>query len=294
MSLFALDYRTGYAVVAIVASVFALSLGDALIKATGVSLPLWQMYILRSALVLPMVWFLARRNGPLALKAPLWVVLRSALLVVMWLSYYASLPLMPLSLAAAAYYTGPLFIIALASAHERKWPNGRALLAIALGFLGVVLVIRPDTSGFRLVTLLPVFAAFLYACAMVLTAARCRDDNPFMLAFALNVAFIVAGLFLGLFSGQEKSFIFGAWQSVDLRLAGILVALAALVMIGSVGAAIAYQNGPPSTIAAFDYLYLVFSLMWGGLFFGELPGALSLLGIAIVFGAGLLAVMRRS
>ncbi|MCR9218612.1 MAG: DMT family transporter [Alphaproteobacteria bacterium] len=286
-------HRTRTAVLAIVASVAALSLGDAVIKATSLSLPLWQMYILRSAIVAPVLWGLARRRGPIRLAAPFWVAARSALLVVMWLSYYASLPLNPLSLAAAAYYTGPLFIVAMAALVARQWPPGRALFAIGCGFIGVLMIIRPDASGFGTAALLPVMAAFLYACAMVLTAARCREDDPFVLALALNVAFILAGAALGLFSGREGSFLLGPWRPVDLRLVATVAALAALILIGSVGAAIAYQQGPPATVAAFDYSYLAFSLIWGGLFFGELPGVVALSGIAVIAGAGLLALPTR-
>ncbi|MEM9763460.1 MAG: hypothetical protein AAF968_13275 [Pseudomonadota bacterium] len=57
-------YRTGLAIGAVVAAVLALSLGDAIIKATGLDLPMWQMYILCSTLVLPPLWWLARRRGP--------------------------------------------------------------------------------------------------------------------------------------------------------------------------------------------------------------------------------------
>lgn len=286
------EYRTGFAVCAVIIAVLALSLGDAIIKATSLTLPLWQMYILRSALVVPVLLWLVQRNGFSAFGSLFWVAVRSALLVVMWLSYYVALPLLPLSLAAAAYYTSPILITVLASILARRWPPLRALAAIALGFGGVILVLRPDTSGFHLATLLPVLAAFLYACAMVLTSIKCRNDDPFALALALNIAFIAAGAFLGLFSGQEGSFIFGPWQRVDPNLIGIVAALAGVILIGSVGAAIAYQNGPPSTVAAFDYSYLVFSLIWGSLFFGELPDILALSGIAIIVFAGFLSLPR--
>ncbi|MEM1430442.1 MAG: DMT family transporter [Pseudomonadota bacterium] len=282
--------RTRLAVLAIVTSVGALSLGDALIKGVGVSLPLWQMFVLRSALTLPLLWLLARRHGPVMPAAPGWAVARSVLLVLMWLSYYASLALMPLSLAAAVYYAGPLFIVIFAAALSRVWPPARALVAIACGFAGVLLIIRPDPSGLSAGTLLPLLAAVLYAAAMVLTAAKCRDDNPFILAFLLNAAFVLAGAGLGLAAGRDGSLVLGHWQAIDTSLALTIAALAGLLLIGSVCAAYAYQNGPPATVAAFDYAYLVFSLIWGGLFFAELPDTLVLLGIAVIAGAGLLAL----
>ncbi|MEM7746006.1 MAG: DMT family transporter [Pseudomonadota bacterium] len=288
------EYDTRTAVLAIMVSVAALSLGDAVIKATSLRLPLWQMYVLRSAVSVPVLWWLARRRGPLVLIAPFWVILRSALLVVMWLSYYSALPVMPLSLAAAAYYTGPLLIVGLAAGVARQFPPGRAIFAIGFGFLGVLMVIRPDTSGFTVGALLPLAAAFLYACAMVLTAAKCREEDPFILALMLNVAFVFVGAMLGVFSGHQGSFIFGPWQPLDLRLLGTVALLAVLILIGSTGAALAYQKGPPTTVAAFDYSYLVFSLIWGGLFFAEFPDSIALLGIVIIIASGLLALPRRA
>tara|TARA_R110001583_G_scaffold39741_1_gene127274 strand:+ start:3005 stop:3916 length:912 start_codon:yes stop_codon:yes gene_type:complete len=283
------------AVFAIIVSVFALSLGDAVIKATSLSLPLWQMYILRSTLTLPPLLLIAIKRGKGAhpLRVSGWSVLRSLLLVVMWLSYYASLPRVPLSLAAAAYYTSPIFILMIAAILAHRLPSARACLAIACGFLGVMLVIRPDASGFDFAALLPVLAAFLYACAMVLTSAKCRDDDPIVLALVLNVTFIVIGAGLGLFSGEEGAFLFGPWQAMDLSLIMTVAMLAGLILIGSVGAAIAYQRGVPATVAAFDYSYLLFSTVWGVVWFGERPGLFTYLGFALIIGAGLLAIKRQ-
>lgn len=287
------SFQTRRAVLAIILSVAALSLGDAVIKGSGLTLPLWQTLILRSALVVPLLAWLALRRRARALSNLRWVALRSLLLVLMWLSYYAALPLMPLSLAAAAIYTGPLFIVALSALVARSWPPGRVILAIVAGFAGVLLIIRPDASGFALGTLLPVLAAALYACAMVLTAAKCREDDPIALVLSLNVSFILCGLALGLFAGRDGSFLLGPWQALTPQLLGTVAVLSALILIGSLGAAIAYQNGPPATVAAFDYSYLIFSLGWGVVFFAEWPSPLGLIGIGIILGAGLLALPRR-
>ncbi|MEM9393363.1 MAG: DMT family transporter [Pseudomonadota bacterium] len=284
--------QTRIAIIAILVSVAALSLGDAIIKATGLALPLWQMFILRSCVVVPALWWLARRHGGMNVSNLGWVLVRSILLIAMWLSYYAALPMMPLSLAAATYYTAPILITVIASGLARQWPAPRVLLAVVTGFAGVVVILRPDASGFDLATLLPLLAAFLYACAMLLTAHKCRRDDPFALALVLNIAFFGTGAGLGVFSGRQGSSLFGPWQSVDLALIGVVAALSAVILIGSVGAAIAYQKGPPATIAAFDYSYLFFSLIWGLLFFGDLPGALSLTGTTLIALAGLLSLPR--
>ena len=102
--------RIAVAVCAILLAVLGLSLGDAVIKSLSAGFPLWQLYVLRSLLALPLLLVAARLRRARRPVSPGWVTLRSLLLCTMWIAYYAALPHLPLSAAAAAYYTSPLFI----------------------------------------------------------------------------------------------------------------------------------------------------------------------------------------
>ena len=68
--------------------------------------------------------------------------------------------------------------------------------------------------------------------------------------------------------------------------------LAAGTIIASVGAAIAYQVGPSATVATFDFTYVGFAALWGVLFFAEVLDRITLAGMAMIIGAGVLAVRR--
>ena len=68
--------------------------------------------------------------------------------------------------------------------------------------------------------------------------------------------------------------------------------LAACMLVGSVGAAVAYQSGPAPLVASFDYAYLAFAVLWGHAFFGEAPDALAVAGMLMILAAGVLAVTR--
>jgi len=70
------------------------------------------------------------------------------------------------------------------------------------------------------------------------------------------------------------------------------VILAALILVASVGTAVAYQAAPASTVGTFDFAYVGFALIWGALFFEERPDNIALLGIALLVIAGVLAVRR--
>ena len=291
-------------VAAIVVAVLGLSLGDALIKATSQDFPVWQLYVVRSLFALPILAaIVAFRRRPIALRPRswFWTTVRSLLLASMWVFYYVALPELQLPLAAAAYYTAPLFIVLLAAplAGDRVGLTG--WLAVAVGFAGMLLMLRPDASGFNLFALLPVVAAVLYALAMILTRTKCRDEEPMTLSIALNVAFVVVGALasLGILAfglgdslGTSNPFLFGSWAPLETDLLLVFAALAIAIILGSVGAAIAYQAAPPSIVATFDYAYLAFATLWGLLFFSEIPDGWAVLGMIMIAGAGLLAIRR--
>ena len=122
-----------------------------------------------------------------------------------------------------------------------------------------------------------------------------------VLSLALNVTFILVGgaaslviLVFGLAQsiGADNPFLFGAWTSLGTTEWSMLGVLAAAIVVGSVGAAIAYQSAPSSTVATFDYSYLAFATLWGLVVFSEIPDGLTILGIVMIAAAGILAVRR--
>ncbi|MEM6614943.1 MAG: DMT family transporter [Pseudomonadota bacterium] len=285
----------------IIATVFALSLGDALIKAIGggEALGIWQLFAMRSLLAFPvllggaLVLFGSQELRPTRTG---WIAVRSFLLVTMWIAYYASLPLLPLSVAAAAYYTLPLFIVIFAALFAGEAVGRMQWSGVALGFLGVLIVLRPGGDAFQIAALLPILAAMLYAVAMILTRTHCRAEHPVTLALGLNLAFILAGGAGFLIGGLAPELLTGFLSpnfvplgSEEWRSIGIL---AALLIVASVGTAIAYQVAPASTVGTFDFAYVGFALIWGFIFFSETPDAFGLVGIALIVAAGILAVRR--
>ena len=290
------------AVGAILMSVFALSAGDAIIKLTSASFPIWQIYVLRSLLVVPVLLLLLcrRRPGISLIPASIrWVLLRSTLLVAMWVAYYTALPEIDLSLAAAAYYTSPLLIVLLSSRLTGDMVGWSVLGAVALAFAGVLVMLRPGSVPFNGYVLLPFVAALLYALAMIITRAKCATESPLVLALALNLAFIVTGIAAttgGLafevpaLLKSANPFLFGSWTTLGLQEWGVICALALAMLIGSIFAAVAYQIGPAPVVATFDYSYLVFASLWGALLFAEIPDPVTLVGMMMIAVGGVLAV----
>ena len=292
------------AVFAIIFTVFALSLGDALIKQISADFPLWQIFVVRSLIAIPvLIVVIKARYQSVSLK-PLnigWTALRSLMLTFMWVAYYTALPHVALSVAAAVYYTLPLFITLFAALFIGEKVGVQGWIAVLLGFCGVLLILKPQAEDFNPYALLPLISAILYAFAMIITRTKCKNESPLVLSFGLNVSFIGVGalaIFLIWLWGPSNAeteaypFLLGRWISMGTQewLAGGLLATA--VIIGSVFAAIAYQSGPSSIVSTFDFAYLAFAALWGFLFFAEVPDAITVVGIILIATAGILAVRR--
>ncbi len=282
----------------ILLTVFAMALTDAFVKFASTDMTLWQIYVCRSVLALPVLVLLAK--GQVWPKAVGWVTLRSLALVAMYVAIYAAIPLLDLSVVAAALYTGPLFIVLLSAIFLREDIATMQWVAVALGFVGVLCVVRPSGVDFTALSLIPVIAAFLYAVAAVLTRAKCQDEKPAALAISLNIALVVFGALASLWlrispsdHAQSYPFLFGQWSSFSTRTLGILVVMAVLIVGVSIGLARAYQSPRPQVIATFDYAYLIFAAFWGFVFSKETPRIWTMIGIMLIVLGGILVVVSR-
>jgi len=281
---------------------FIMALSDALIKLVSSSLTVWQVFIVRSLIAMPCLVVLARWQGTQLRPVETgWVLLRSLLLVLAWLAYYAALPVLSLSVAAVTVYTNPIMTALLSALLLRDSVTPRQWSGVLLGFVGVAVILQPGADDFSWAILLPLLAAALYSCAMILTRAKCEKENAVSVALGLHVSFIAAGM-VGLFLLAVISpdvglitsypFLLDSWPTISLpdwRLLGLLGIGAAAF---SVGVAKAYQIAPPQIIATFDYGYLVWAVIWSAVIFTEPPRMVTVMGMALITIAGLLVASR--
>jgi len=294
------------AISAVLVACLSLSLGDSLIKQQSASFVIWQIFLVRSAIAIPfLIYFVRIRSCDVAIKPVQmgWTLLRSLILVCMWVFYFVALPHIELAVAAAAYYTLPLFIMLFAAIFLSETITARGWLAVVLGFIGTLLILQPQADDFNAYALLPVVAAICYACAMIMTRSKCRHEQPVVLSLWLNVSFVSVGalallvLYICDLDAETQAlnpFLLGEWTPMWLDEWRIMALLAIAFVVGSIGAAIAYQKGPPSIIAIYDYSYVAFAIVWGVLIFAEIPASLVTAGIVMIVAAGIVSIRQRS
>lgn len=141
--------KTAQGIVIILASVSMMALTDAIVKHVSTDFTVWQVFFARSLFAIPILLVICRiARVNLTLKSPKWTAIRSLLLILSWIVIYASLPVLSLSVVAVAMYTNPI-ITALLSAPLTGEPVSRRQWAgVLLGFLGVIVIIKPGTDAF--------------------------------------------------------------------------------------------------------------------------------------------------
>jgi drug/metabolite transporter (DMT)-like permease len=293
------------AVSAILITAFVLSLGDALIKQESATLPLWQIFVMRSVIAIPfLVYFIRIRACSISIMPDQfgWTALRSLLLVIMWAAYYLALPHVQISIAAASFYTSPLFITLFAVLLTGDRVGLKGCLAVLTGFIGVLLILQPQADDFNAYALLPIISAICYALAMIITRSKCENEKPLILSLWLNLAFVGVGalaiLIIQIWEPSPASmaanpFLLGEWKPMWIDEWRTMAILAIIIVIASIGTAIAYQSGPSSIIATFDFSYVAYVVIWGILLFGEVPDSITIIGILLIVGGGLLAVRNK-
>lgn len=276
-----------------------MALQDALVKILSAGVPLWQFFFLRAILILPLLAVLITRDEGRDLRQALnrWVLLRSVLIVGMYVFFYAALPVLALPVVSAVYYTGPLFIVLFSGLFLRERILPAQWFAVFFAFIGVLIVLRPAGEAFSVTALIPLLSALCYALAMIATRGRMGAVDAWVLTFSLNLAFALVGLVGILLSAliahpEIYPFLLTAWGPLDARTAATVGLLALISFAVHVLLARAYQLGPTAVVAGLDFSYLGFAVLWAALLLGTGPDVPIILGTSLIGVAGIWGVLR--
>lgn len=189
-----------------------------------------------------------------------------------------------LSLVIALMQAVPLFVTigAVIVLKERVGP--RRWIAVAIGFCGVLLMLRPDASGVSIGALFAIGAAMALSVRDLITRTMPKNVGTFQLATWGTAVLILAGLLLMPFTGPHIVPSLVGW--------GFALLASMFNAVGYYSITAAMRSGDVSYVTPFRYTRLIFALVLAVLFFHERPDALTLIGAAIVIGSGLFVMWR--
>jgi len=274
------------AVIWMVAAVACFSLMDAGMKQLAAGYPSLQVTFLRGAASLPfvLVWVLASA-GPRSLIPKRWGLhlLRGVLGMVMIGCFVFALRDLPLSTAYSIYFVAPLIIAALSVPLLGERVGPRRWVAIGIGLLGVIVVLRPGVDGFISIPgLMVLVAATAYAVAAITVSLLTRTDtSQSMVVWFL----VIMGIGAGALAWPE-------WVPMHLADAPLVAGMGLAGALGQIALTRAFQLGEASMIAPLEYTGLVWVIGWDLLFWQQLPDAWTWSGAAIIVASGLYLLHR--
>lgn len=290
----------------LVAGVAVFSMQDLILKLLSGDYPLHQAMVLRSLTAIPFLLALVHYEAGLkSLFTPGTgaMVRRGVIMFLAYTSYYIALPALPMATTVALYFSAPLFITMLSVFILGEHVGPRRWLALLAGFVGVIIMVRPGGAVFEWAALLPVFSGFAYALSMISARRLGTTESAAALAFWGNAVFLAAALILSAILGTgtygtevhpSLAFLLRGWTTptafdLMLMMSCGVIAAAGLTLLTQ-----AYRIAEASVVTPFEYTGMIWSVIYGWVFWRQWPDATAWGGIAIIIGAGLYVLWREN
>ncbi|MFM7446741.1 MAG: DMT family transporter [Tabrizicola sp.] len=209
------------------------------------------------------------------------VLLRGAFLAIGSISMLMALKAMPLAETVAIVNITPLVLMIAGAVLLRETISRTGWAAAALGFAGVLLIVRPGSGLDGLGVALSLFNVICATGYHLLTRVLTRTETTMALIFHTALVGAVVFLTLMLALGTET-----LPTATDFA---TMLALGTLATVGHLIFTLAYREAPASTLAPANYMHIAFATMLGWLVFSQLPDALGFTGMALIASAGLMA-----
>lgn len=268
-------------------SLFMLTCSDATTKWLGAAYPAGQIICFRAVFsLLPILIMVALHGGKRSLR----IVDRKGQA---WRAFYfavgtsliaISMIVLPIADAAAILYAGPLIITALAVPLLKEQVGWRRWTAIAVGFGGIIIMLRPTPSAIQWLGFLPLAAAFCSSMRDIYARHLATTETANSMMFWSAIATVILG-------GISLPFAWATPVPIDwglLAISGILIGVAHYLMIE------AYRVSEAATVAPFKYSGIIWAVLFGYFVWGDIPDAFILTGGALVIASGLYILHRET
>ncbi len=271
------------------------SIIDVLVKFLSGDYPLYQVVFLRSLVALPvLLLILVPLEGGyhvLRTRQPKLHLIRCGAVLFANICFYTGLATMPIADAVAIAFATPLIVTILSVFLLGERPGIWRWSAVAVGFAGVLIIMRPGPGTFQAAAMLPFFGACGYATLHVLTRRAGGADSAAALTFYPSICFMLVSALVGLTTGDGRfstgdslavNFILRAWIWPAPGDWWAFVALGLTASIGGYLISFAYRHCEAGLVAPFEYIAMPMAVIWGILVFQEWPDFPVWIGSALI------------
>ena len=284
----------------LVFGLFAFSIQDIIIKYFSSEFSVLQIVFVRGLIAMALLLLLFRlmqESIALLSKRPYIMLVRGLMGFASYTSYYLAVAAMPLAEVASITFTMPLFVTAMSAMILGEKVGIRRWAAVVCGFVGVLIILSPSGEFNMLAVVFAFLASITYASQTILTRFLGSHDHALTIAFNAIFVFTVASGIISLLllagvisisSAHPSLAFFGReWvmpEGLDLAM---MLMLGLIAAVGFYCLSQAYVVSEASAIAPFEFTYILWAVVFGYLFWQEVPGTTTFLGIFVLIASNL-------
>lgn len=195
--------------------------------------------------------------------------------------FYWALAYMPLADVMTFYLAGPIYVTAMSPFLLGEHVGWRRWLAVLAGFAGVIIALNPTAHALTPAAMVAIAGSFTFSLLMICTRLV-RGTSDIVLVTTQNVGALLFGAAAAPFG----------WAAVNWRDGALLALLGLVALLAYVCMNRALKLAPASVVVPYQYTTIVWAIIFGYIFFGDIPGAPVLTGCAIIIAAGIYIFVR--
>jgi drug/metabolite transporter (DMT)-like permease len=285
-------------------SVLINSLQSVAIKWIGGNYSVLEIVTFRSLVALPLTLLFFRLEGKGGLpitKRPKLEYVRGIFLFLSYTTFMMGLAALPLADVESIRFSGPLMITILSVLMLGEKVELRRWLALILGFMGVLLIVRPGSANFNQGTIFILISVLFYALNAILTRRLQTTDSSATMAYFSTLVYLACVLMVsplaaavGEIPGAHPSiaFLFHVWTMPTLLDLTIMCGLGFVWAAWMYFMTRAYSAAQASVVAPFEYASLPINIMWGFIIWHELPTMMTVAGALLTLLSGIYILYR--
>ena len=196
--------------------------------------------------------------------------------------FFTALGELPLADTVVIFFAAPFLMTALSIPLLKETVGRYRWAAIAVGFIGVIIVIQPSGGDFKTGTLYAMGACLAYSLVQLMTRWMSNTETPIRLVFSFNLVVAIIGT-------AALPFV---WKPMSFEHVMVLLALSAIAMLGHTLMTTAFTRAPISVIAPFEYSALLWTTIFGFVIWGDFPANQIWIGAGIIIVCGIYMIHR--
>ena len=284
-----------------------LTMNDLAIKFLSGSYALHQVILIRAVIGMAIVLAVIRVSGTgfaqLRTRRPYAHLFKVFILMISNVTYFLGLAALPLADAVAIAFIAPVLVTLMSAVILREHVGPRRWAAVAVGMVGVVILVRPGAGVIQPAAILVLISAACYAGSHMMTRAMRVTESAMTMAFFVQTGFIIVSLGMGFWVGDghlagssdaSLAFLFRPWVIPAASDWWAFFGTGLSISIGGMMTAQAYRTNEAALVAPFEYLGMPMAIFWGVVVFGTWPDQTAWIGIALICGAGLYTLWRET